>query len=305
MASSSPEIAAPAPALLPLALLLLLGAIWGGTLSIAKLAAVHGVPPVAFVFWYALGAGLVLLATARARRTAAPLDRRHLAYYALCGVTGIAAPQVNSLYVLGHIPAGVMAVVLTTVPVFTYALALAVGAERFRAARFAGIACGFAGALALVLPRGSLPAPGMALWAALGLVTPACYALQNVLAARLRPPRAASLALAGGMLLTTAAVLLPVALLTGQMYLPRWPAGTAEAALLAQLLLTSLAYLLYFELLRLAGPVYVAQVAYVVTLTGIGWGMVLFGERHSLWVAVATALIFAGVALVNLRRRAG
>ena len=42
----------------------------------------------------------------------------------------------------------------------------------------------------------------------------------------------------------------------------------------------------------------------VVTLTGIGWGVVLFGERHSPWVWGAAGLIFTGLALVNLRRTA-
>ncbi|HET6520237.1 MAG TPA: EamA family transporter, partial [Geminicoccaceae bacterium] len=122
-----------APALLPLLLLLLLGAVWGGVIPIAKAAAVHGVPPIGYTFWYALGAGLLLSGLAAARGAPPAAERRHLIYYALCGVIGISLPQVNNLYVLRHVPAGVMAVVMTTAPVFTYALALAVGAERFRA----------------------------------------------------------------------------------------------------------------------------------------------------------------------------
>ena len=293
-------------ALLPLLLLLLLGAVWGGVIPIAKAAAVHGVPPIGYTFWYALGAGLLLSGLAFARGAAPAADRRHLVYYALCGVIGISLPQVNNLYVLRHVPAGAMAVVMTMAPVFTYALALAIGVERFRTVRFAGIACGLAGALALVLPRDGLPGgPATAAWVALGLATPACYAAQNILAARLRPPGSASLALAGGMLLVAAAALLPVGLVTGELFVPGWPLGVAELALLAQLLLTSVAYLLYFELLRLAGPVFVAQVAYVVTATAVGWGVLLFDERHGPWMLVAVLLVFAGVALVNLRRGGG
>ena len=42
-----------------------------------------------------------------------------------------------------------------------------------------------------------------------------------------------------------------------------------------------------------------SQVAYVVTLTGLFWGWALFGERHSGWVWLATAVILAGVVLVT------
>ena len=54
-------------------------------------------------------------------------------------------------------------------------------------------------------------------------------------------------------------------------------------------------------LLRIAGPVYFSQVAYLVTLFGVGFGMLVFGERHpgSAWLALL--MIFAGLALVNRR----
>jgi drug/metabolite transporter (DMT)-like permease len=50
--------------------------------------------------------------------------------------------------------------------------------------------------------------------------------------------------------------------------------------------------------------VFFSQVGYIVTLTGLAWGMIVFGERPSGWFYLATGLIFAGLALVNLKRRA-
>ena len=54
----------------------------------------------------------------------------------------------------------------------------------------------------------------------------------------------------------------------------------------------------------MVGPVFFSRVGCIVTLTGLAWGMVVFGERHSDWLYLATGLIFAGLALVNLKRRA-
>ena len=56
-----------------------------------------------------------------------------------------------------------------------------------------------------------------------------------------------------------------------------------------------------FEIIRLAGPVFFAQVAYLVTASGVLWGMALFGERHSGLIWLALALMLAGIALVNPR----
>ena len=56
-----------------------------------------------------------------------------------------------------------------------------------------------------------------------------------------------------------------------------------------------------FELIRLSGPTYASQITYIVTLTGVMFGIVMFGEVHSVWVWGATVMVLVGVGLVNLR----
>jgi len=54
-----------------------------------------------------------------------------------------------------------------------------------------------------------------------------------------------------------------------------------------------------FELLRLAGAVFLSQVSYIVTLSGMFWGWLLFAERLSGWVWLAALVIAAGVLMVT------
>ena len=61
-------------------------------------------------------------------------------------------------------------------------------------------------------------------------------------------------------------------------------------------------YILYYTVIKIAGAVYLAQVGYIVTLTGVGWGAWFFGERPSIWLWASVVLVFAGVALVNFSR---
>ena len=61
-------------------------------------------------------------------------------------------------------------------------------------------------------------------------------------------------------------------------------------------------YVMFLELIRLAGPLFAAQMGYVVTAAGVLWGIVIFNETHSAWVWAALLVLFAGVALVNPRR---
>jgi drug/metabolite transporter (DMT)-like permease len=51
-----------------------------------------------------------------------------------------------------------------------------------------------------------------------------------------------------------------------------------------------------------AGPLFASQVGYVVTLAGVFWGMLLFGESHSAWVWVSLVTMLAGLALVTPRK---
>jgi drug/metabolite transporter (DMT)-like permease len=298
-----PPQAAPARLpLLPLLLLLILGSLWGFAFSLVKIAAVAGVPPLAYAFWPSIGAGLALLALS-AVRGAVPRFSWHLAGYALgAGLLGSALPNTNGAAALKHIPAGLMAVIVTLTPLATAAFSRAVGLERLGRIRILGLLLGLAGTLLIVLPRASLPTPEVAQWAVIALATPFLYAACNVFIARFRPIGVESTALAAGMLLASALCLAPVMLATGSWH-PLWRAfGPGEAAVLGQIAITTLAYVLWFEVLRLAGPVFSSQVGYVVTATGLLWAMLLFDERYSLWIWLAVVLIAAGVALVARRR---
>jgi drug/metabolite transporter (DMT)-like permease len=289
---------------LPLGMILLLGSMWGLSFSFSKMAANGGVHAVAYTFWQGLAAGLIVAAICRLRRMRIPLGREWLRYYFTIGLTGIVLPNVNLVTAIAHLPAGVMVLTIPFVPLLTYGIAVGLKMERFSMLRFAGVLCGLAGVALIVLPKASLPDPAAAPWFLLALATPALYATTNVLAARLRPPEAKSLPLAGGMLLAAAMLLTPVVFAMDVLYLPSLPVGEAEIGMLGQIAVSSVAYLIFFEVLRLAGPVFMSFTGYIVTLTGIAWGVVLFGEHHSPWVWGAAILIFTGLALVNLRRNA-
>ncbi len=304
MPADPPASPAAASPLLPVGLILILGNLWGISFSLSKIAGMGGVSPVAYTFWQVSVAGIVVLGVSLLRGLRPRLDRAHLRYYLILGVLGIVVPNINLVLVVIHLPAGVAVLTIPFVPLTTYVIALAMRMERFDLLRLAGVLCGLGGAALILLPKASLPSADLAPWFLLGLLTPVCYAMTNVLTARLRPEGAHSLPLAAGMLCTTTIVLAPVVVLLGVFYPIYPPFEAPELAILGQIAVSIFAYFLFFEIVRLVGPVYMSFTGYVVTLTGIGWGMLFFDETHSPWVWAAALLIFAGMALVNPRRRA-
>jgi len=308
MANSIPPAPTPSPphrsALgIPLLLLAVLGTNWGFAFSLAKIGALGGFPPLSYSMWQSIGAGTFLFAISWARGHSAPLTPTHLRFYAVSGVIGIAVPNVNIITVVGHLPVGVVTILVTLAPLATWGFARIAGLERSSTRRGLGTAIGFAGALLILLPRESLPSPEMTSWVLAGLLTPLSYAIANVYVAAQRPANMHSLTLAAMMHFASALILLPIAVISGNFYLPWPPFAAADYAVMAHMVSASLGSLLFFEIIRMAGPVFLSQVGYIVTLTGLMWGVALFGERHSEWIWAAMGVIFIGLALVTKPER--
>ena len=112
-----------------------------------------------------------------------------------------------------------------------------------------------------------------------------------------------SMHVATGMMVTSSLMLLPASLATGTFH-PLWRSfALVDCLILLHMVLAALTFRMYFVLLRRAGPVYFSQVAFIVTLTAVFFGILFLGEQHSLWIWASLVLIFAGVALVNIRHR--
>ena len=282
-----------------LALVLLLGSIWGLTFSLAKIGAQGGIPPFGYALLVHLGVGAVLLGLAAARRIRVPLDPTTLRYALIAGLISSGLPAVINFTAVGHLSAGLLAVIVTLAPILTYAMALALRHERPIARRALGTVIGLAGTLLIVLPRSSLPAPELLPWAVFAMLSPLLYAAANIYVARARPAGADSVALAGITQTVAGMAMLAAAIVLGQVFVPHAPLDAPQIAVLVHALSGALAQLLFFEITRIAGAVVLSQVGYVVTLTGLLWGWALFGERHSAWVWLATAVILGGVVLVT------
>jgi drug/metabolite transporter (DMT)-like permease len=127
------------------------------------------------------------------------------------------------------------------------------------------------------------------------------FAGSNVAAAILRPPASSSVAMGAGVLLGSALVLLPIMLLAGQAWIPERFDQAAIGTLLA-IAINAVFLVLFFEIIRRAGPVFFAQFNYLAVLAGVAWGAVVFRERLSIYLVLAMVLMFVGVFLSGYRR---
>ena len=288
---------------LPLVLLLVLGAIWGGNPAFSKALVTNGISPPAVVFWQTLGAGILLSTVCLVRRTPIRLNRRAVIYYIVIGMVGIDLAYIMLVFSVRHLTVGYVSVLVLFSPLLTYVFAILLRVERINLLRGFGILVGFAGAGVLVIPDGSLPSPDLLGVALLAFIVPAGYATANIYAEWGRPQNVDNVALAAGTMFAAAGGALAVSLIDGSFH-PVWEDfAHREMILFGFALATAIAFLMFYLIVALAGAVYLGQVGYIVTLAGVGWGVLFFGESVPVMLWVAIAIVGVGVGLVNLGKK--
>lgn len=280
------------------AVLVAVGVGWGSTQSLGKIAASGGAGPIALVFWQLAICTAVLGAIAALRGKWPMLTKPALQFYTVVAVLGTLAPSVAFYISITRLPAGIMSIIISTVPMIAFPLGLMLGAERFSWRRLAGLALGLAGVLLIALPDASLPDPAMAAFLPLAMVGPLFYALEGLYVERVGTRGMDALAAMLGASAVGAVIALPMMLALGQGYLPRQFAAP-QAAMLGMSALHALLYAAFVWLAARAGAVFATQTSYIVTASGMVWAAVILGERFSPLVILAAAVLLGGIALVR------
>lgn len=279
-----------------LAMLLGIGAIWGLAFTLVKIVIGAGANPAALAFWQtALGAVALLALGLRPR-----FDTAHLRFYAVSGMIGSALPSWLVAMAAQKLSAGVIAIAMALAPLLCLAIVTAMRIERFSMRRLGGLALGLGAVVLIAAPQGGEAVPLGALLLAIGA---ACsYATEDVFIAVARPPVSGPFALLSGMLVAASLYLAPGWLIAGGGLPLPWSAQEGWAAILLMAMGNLLAYGGFVALVGRGGPTFASQVSYVIVAAGVGWGMVVLGERHGALFWFALGLMLAGLVLARPER---
>ncbi len=282
------------------ALLFLLGIVWGSGYSIAHYATTHGVSPIGYAFWQSLGPALVLTLLCQSSPEAISLSKKQIPFYLVCGLIGIAIPNTNMYFAAKHLPAGLLAVVVNTVPIMTYLMAFAIKEENFSWPRLFGVLSCVAGIMLLIFPGEISMNTHETPWILASLLTPFSFALCAVYSTKFRPVDGHSLTLSAGMLIVSTLLLVPIVFASKDFY-PLWPPfHLQDWLIIVEIILSSAGYVIFFRLLKIAGAVFYSLVGGVVSLTGLVWGWVFFQESLDNKQKLAILCILLGIVIVPL-----
>lgn len=276
----------------------LLGALWGGSFLFMRIA-VPEFGPLALV-WVRVALAALVLWPLLALRDQTAVLREHWKAIAAVGIVNSALPFLAFNVAALTLPAGTMAILNATAPMWALLVAWLWLGEPPALARVAGVALGVAGVATLVGgstgSSGAAAAGGTA--TAIGIVICLAATLFYGLGVNLTRrylDGVAPLAVATGSQAAAAVVLTVPALWA-------WPgatpsAGAWAAALALAVGCTALAYLLYFRLIAHAGPTSAVSVTLLIPAFAMAWGALFLGEVPSLAMWAGCALILLGTAL--------
>lgn len=283
------------------ALLLALTVTWGSAFMLTKVA-LAGVTTERLVAGRLLVACLILIPVAWRFAERPPLTPRLWLFHALMALFGYALPLALIAWGQTRIDSGLAGILMAVMPLATLGLAHAlIPDERLTPYRVGGFLLGFAGILVLMGPSAwsGVGRGGGQLLPMLAVLAGAfSYAVSAILA-RLRPRSdalfSAALTISLALLMT-----LPGALPGGP---PPYPGDRAlTALLLLGVFSTALAAILYFGLVKRAGPTFVSQLNYLIPLWAVGCGLLFLDERLQSNQLYALGLVLGGILVSHLER---
>lgn len=277
-----------------------LGIAWGIPYLFIKVA-VSELDPAMVVLARSGLAAILLLPLAFFRRQVGPVLRRWKPMLAYTLVE-IVLPWYFLSSAEQHLPSSTAGLLLAAVPLAGVGIAFLMGRpERLSGLNWLGIALGMLGVAALV----GLDIAGSDLFAVAQMaVVVVGYALGPAILARwmsdLPGIGVVAVSLAGA-----AVVFIPFVLLTGGVP-TAWPSPQVVVAILVLAVICSaLAFLLMVGLIAEIGPVKATTITYVNPAVAIIAGVLVLGERVTVWTIVGFVLVLAGSYLVTKKRVAG
>ncbi len=285
--------------LLLTAVLLVMGVGWGICVPLTKIAVSTGYQPFGLIFWQLVIVVVVLGVVNWLRGKSIVFSYTYLRLFLAVAFCGALLPDLFFYAAAVRLPAGMLAILLASVPLFSLVIAALLGMDRISWRRGLGVSLGLLGVALLIGPETALPDRELAIWLMIALIAPLCYATEGNLVALwdTKDLDAVQILLGGSIIALVLAF--PLALVTGQWINLLVPFGEAEVALVASAVIHAVAYTGYVWLVQHAGSVFAAQSSYLVNGFGILWSMVLLDEQYGLYFWLAVLVMAAGLVLVQ------
>lgn len=286
-------------------LLIILSIVWGGSFFFVGVA-VKVLPPFTIVALRVTIAAVALNLLVPAMGHRMPTSGKTWLAFLGMGLLNNAVPF--SLIVWGqiYIASGLASILNATTPFFTVVVAhFFLSDEKLSGRRLIGVIIGIAG-VAIMIGLQALDGLGggnYALLAQLAIIgATVSYAFSGVYGRRFSGMGLAPIVVATGQLTAASALLIPIAIIVDQPWNLAMPSLNVWGSIIGLALVsTSLAYIIYFRILAVAGATNLLLVTLLVPVSAILLGTTVLGERLEPRHFVGMGLLAIGLVIIDGR----
>ena len=275
-----------------------LGVFWGLSQSLYKEMALLGVPPSHVIVYTGIGVGLGLMLAAWSSNTAMTFNRTTVLFGLGCSIL-MNVPFGAGLYLIRHVPATEMAIIVSTAPLFNYTIALLTRRENAVPRRLLAVVAGFLSSAVLILSREGMLSGNISWWTILAFTVPLLYTAYNWFAAHYWPEEADVFSIGALESFWSAIVVVPFMLY----YEAPWSNVTPQLFAYWTVLVAGVMWIIeriaFFTLIRDKGAVYTIQAVYISTPAAVVFAILFYGGGADLWLWVSLAILMLALWLNN------
>ncbi|MCW8915266.1 MAG: EamA family transporter [Magnetovibrio sp.] len=279
-----------------LGLLFVLAMIWSSSFTVIKVG-VETVPPITLAMLRVVVGAVVLYVWLKAKGHKLPTAPKVWWSFFLIGLLGNAVPFSLINWGEQHIPSGLAAIVIAAMPLAALVLGRVFSDEVLNARRIVGVLVGFGGVIVLMGPEELLALGDQALRQLAVVIAAICYAIAGILVRKL--PTAKPLEHGTGVLIASAAVLVPMSLAFEQPLAVDYTWTSVWAAVYLGVFPTALATVLLIIVIASRGVTFLALNNYLIPLMGVAWGYLFLNEAITAEIITALVMIFTGIAIAS------
>lgn len=278
--------------------LLALTVMFGSAFLLIKIA-VTDVPPMVIAAVRIVIGAIVLVVMSYIQKESFSQLKGYWVLIFFISLTGNCIPFFSVAWGQQYIDSGMAGILMGMMPLTTIVLAhFLIAGERLTIAKIIGFILGFIGVVILMAPEISLQDQSkflhlMGIWAV--LIAAISYAVNSVIVHFL--PKISLTLLSAGTLVMSSVIMLPLAALEGVEWVSQVDQLQIWSLILLGVFSTGLATIIYFRVVRHAGPGFLSQINYLVPLWAVLLGITIGGESLTIYALVAMVVILSGVAV--------
>ena len=284
-------------------ILIFIGVGWGLSFSISKIAVSSNDSPISILFYQNIISLIFLTIFYLFKFKRIKISIKVVNFFLLISFSGVVIPGTLFYIAASKVPAGILSLSVAFVPMLTYVCSLFLKIETFSISRISGVILGFLSILLIVGPPDSFTDRSILPWIILAMICPICYTFENVFIDVKKPKEINSIILSLGSSFITILLLAPIIIFFELFININFPFQKIELSIIALGFITAVAYTFFIYLISNAGAVFASNVGYVVTISGVIWGMIIFKESHSFWVWLSLITMIIGLFLVSPRSK--